>query len=208
MKESRSSKDWQRRQAKDLFVKQAKKDNYRARSAYKLEELDHHYHLLNKAKTVIELGSSPGAWTQYILRRTEKLRQKPIIVAVDLLTMAAPSEVTFIQGDFKDKCIQTQIKASLQNQPATLILSDMAPNMSGLRSVDDARAINLCEEVVGFADGCLYSGGHLVCKAFHGCYFEDFLHDLKTRFDKTRCFKPLSSRARSREVYVVALGKK
>jgi 23S rRNA (uridine2552-2'-O)-methyltransferase len=208
LKESASSKNWKRRQARDPFVKKAQKENYRARSAYKLEELDKNFNLFARSKVVIDLGSAPGAWTQYAIRRSEQLSKKIKLIALDLLEMPYIPEIDFFQGDFTDEAIKQKLKLCLADQKAHLILSDMAPNMSGVRSVDDGRAINLCEEVVEFANDCLSAEGNLICKSFHGAYFEDFLSVVKKNYHKTHCFKPQSSRPQSREIYVVGLSKK
>ena len=207
MKESASSKNWKRRQVRDPFVKKAQKDNYRARSAYKLEEIANNYHIFKSVETVVDLGSAPGAWCQYIVKRSEQLHKKINVIAIDLLPMPAIANVNFMQGDFTNDEVKRTLQKKLEGYTLQLVLSDMAPNMSGLRAVDDARAMNLCESVAQFADDTLALGGNLVCKAFHGYYFEEFLANVKKNYTKTHCFKPRSSRPQSREVYIIGLGK-
>lgn len=205
MTKSLSSQNWLYRQKRDPFVKSAQKQGYRARSVFKLIELDERYQLLNQANCVIDLGSSPGAWSQYTAEKIPYSRKRKII-ALDLLEMPSIGGVDFIQGDFSDNKILQKVKTML-NQPIDVVLSDLAPNSTGIRSVDNDRSMYLVECALDFALQHLKVNGHFVTKIFQGSGFEALINQSKKYFSKVITKKPTSSRKESREIYLVALNR-
>jgi 23S rRNA (uridine2552-2'-O)-methyltransferase len=197
-----SSTRWLQRQLNDPYVEMARSDGYASRAAYKLLEIDEKYPILEQSKKVIDLGSAPGSWSQ-VLAKKVNLED---IIAVDLLEMKAVPRVNFIQGDFRDEPIQTEIIELLKGGKLDLILSDMAPNMLGHKQTDHLRVIALCEEVIFFAAHHLKDGGNMAIKAFHGGQFSDMIHQCKEMFEKVVLFKPKASRSDSSEMYMICLG--
>jgi 23S rRNA (uridine2552-2'-O)-methyltransferase len=198
-----SSKRWLHEHRSDTYVKQARHEGYRSRAVYKLEELDQRDDLLKPGISVVDLGAAPGGWCQYIGR---KLGGKARIVALDVLPMDPLPGVTFIQGDFREAAVLEQVGAAVGEAKADLVLSDMAPNISGVDAADQAGTLYLAELALEFARARLKPGGVLVTKLFQGEGFDEFLKDLRQAFSKVVLRKPKASRPRSREIYLVARG--
>ncbi|MDH3620861.1 MAG: 23S rRNA (uridine(2552)-2'-O)-methyltransferase RlmE [Gammaproteobacteria bacterium] len=200
-KPRRSSGSWRERQEKDPYVQRARKEGWRSRAVFKLEEIDRKERFLKPGIVCVDLGSAPGSWSQYI---TETLKGRARIVAVDLLPMDALPEVEFVQGDFQDDDVFEQLLESVGTDGADLVLSDMAPNISGTRAVDQPRSMYLVELALDMARKVLKPGGSFVCKVFQGEGFDEFVRDARNSFKRVRVIKPKASRAGSREVYLVA----
>jgi 23S rRNA (uridine2552-2'-O)-methyltransferase len=164
-KPRRSAGSWRERQERDPFVARARRDGWRSRAVYKLEEIDRKEKLLRPGMVVVDLGSAPGSWSQYI---TETLRERVRIIALDLLQMDALPSVEFIQGDFREDDVLEQLQAALGDERADLVISDMAPNISGNRSVDQPRSMYLTELALDLCERALRRGGDFVCKMFQG----------------------------------------
>ncbi|KAJ2231911.1 2' O-ribose methyltransferase [Coemansia sp. RSA 1722] len=198
------------RQQRDPFVKQAKDEQFRARSSFKLIEMLDKYRLLPKSSStcIVDCGASPGGWSQVISRRTTADQASPRIIAVDLLPMRAVPGVHFIQGDFLDDAIKTQVAHALGQRRVGLMLSDMAPAFTGHHSTDAARTMNLCEDVLAFSNEFLAFGGNLVMKFFMGGGEAELRKSLKMCFDSVVVEKPQASRKQSSEQYFVCIGKK
>ena len=203
MARSKSSSRWLKEHFDDPFVKMAQKDGYRSRASYKLLEIQEKDRILRSGMTVIDLGSAPGGWSQVTSR---VIGDKGTLIASDILPMAAIADVTFIEGDFTEDQVFNQIMDAVGNQPVDLVISDMAPNMSGVRTADQAAAMYLCELALDLASKVLRPGGDFLIKIFHGDGFDDYLRDVRKRFDKVQMRKPASSRDRSREQYLLARG--
>ncbi len=198
---SKSSDRWLKEHVTDQHVKQAQADGYRSRAVYKLIELNDKDQLLKPGMSVLELGAAPGGWTQYI---AEKVGENGHIVASDILSMGSIAHVTFIQGDFTDNDVAEAIEKALGSSGADLVLSDMAPNISGVASSDQARAMGLVELALDMACQVLNSEGCFVAKVFQGEGFDEYVKQMRLRFKTVKMRKPAASRSRSREVYVVA----
>ncbi len=197
----RSSGSWRDRQERDPYVQKARRDGWRSRAVYKLEYIDRKERLLKPDMVCIDLGAAPGSWSQYV---TQKLKGRARIVAVDLLPMDSLPDVEFIQGDFQDDAVFEQLLATVGDQGADLVMSDMAPNISGTRAVDQPRSMYLVELALDLARRVLKPGGSFVCKLFQGEGFDAFVVDARQSFGKVRVMKPAASRKGSREVYLVA----
>ncbi len=204
-KPRRSGGSWRDRQARDPYVKKARAEGWRSRAVYKLQQIDEKDRLLKPGMTIVDLGSAPGSWSQYV---TETMNTRAHIVAVDLLEMDALPNVDFIQGDFRDESTLKAIIDALDGEKADLVMSDMAPNISGNRAVDQPRSMYLVELALDICNEVLKPGGAFVTKLFQGEGADAFIALAKSRFEKTRVFKPKASRAGSREVYLVAKGYK
>lgn len=202
-KRSASSKRWLHEHRSDAYVKQARHEGYRSRAVYKLEELDRRDHLLRPGISVVDLGAAPGGWCQYIRKR---LGDRASVVALDILPMDPIPGVTIIQGDFREADVLAQLEAAVGSPNVDLVLSDMAPNISGIDSADQAGTVHLAELALDFARNRLKPGGTLVTKLFQGEGFDDFVKSLRQSFDKVVLRKPKASRPRSREIYLVARG--
>jgi 23S rRNA (uridine2552-2'-O)-methyltransferase len=200
-KPRRSSGSWRERQERDPFVARARSEGWRSRAVYKLEQIDRKEKLLKPGMVVVDLGAAPGSWSQYI---TEKLDGRVRIIAVDLLEMDALPSVEFIQGDFREDEVLQKLEATLGEERADLVISDMAPNISGNRSVDQPRSMYLAELALDLCERALKRGGDFVCKLFQGEGSDAFIAAAKQRFGRVRVMKPEASRAGSREVYLVA----
>ena len=200
-KPRRSSGGWRERQEKDPYVQRARKEGWRSRAVFKLEQIEQKERLLKPGIVCVDLGSAPGSWSQYV---TETLKGRARIVAVDLLPMDALPEVEFIQGDFQDDEVFAQLLESVGEAGADLVLSDMAPNISGTRAVDQPRSMYLVELALDMARKVLKPGGSFVCKVFQGEGFDAFVRDARNSFKRVRVIKPMASRPGSREVYLVA----
>lgn len=203
MSRSKSSQRWIREHFDDPFVKKSQKDGYRSRAVYKLEELDKKYNLLKKGHTIVDLGAAPGGWSQYA---AYKLEDSGKIFALDILAMDPLPDVEFIQGDFREEAVLNQLLEMIGKRKADVVLSDMAPNMSGLDGVDQPRAMYLTELALELAQTVLTQGGNYVVKVFQGEGFDDYIRTCRTVFNKVMIRKPEASRGRSREVYVLGYG--
>lgn len=201
MARSKSSSRWLQEHVSDPYVKRAQKDGYRARSSYKLLELDEKDRLLRPGMRVLDLGSAPGGWSQVAASR---VGDRGRVVATDILPMDAIRGVEFIQGDFREQAILDRILAQLAGEKADLVLSDMSPNISGISSADQAASIYLLELALDMARRVLKPGGVFVAKLFQGEGSDDYLKAVRGAFGKVAIRKPAASRSRSREVYVVA----
>jgi 23S rRNA (uridine2552-2'-O)-methyltransferase len=199
----RSTGSWRDRQERDPFVRRARIDGYRSRAVYKLEEIDQKVKLLRPGMRVLDLGAAPGGWSQYV---TDKLDGRATIVAVDLLPMDALPCVEMIEGDFREDDVLDSIRESLGGKPVDLVMSDMGPNISGNRAVDQPRSMYLAELALDVCGELLVPGGNFVCKLFQGEGTDALIADARIRFNSVRAFKPRASRASSREVYLVATG--
>lgn len=208
MRRTKSSTRWLQEHFADMYVKQAQAEGYRSRAVYKLQEIDMKEHLLKPGMTVVDLGAAPGGWTQYV---SEKIgctagSQASRIIALDRLPMDALPGVECIEGDFTDDAVLHQLQAMLSARTVDLVLSDMAPNMSGNPEVDMPRAMYLAELAVEFAYQRLKPGGTLVMKMFHGVGFDHLVKEIRSRFKQVSIRKPKASRSRSRETYLLAKG--
>ncbi|RLA45774.1 MAG: 23S rRNA (uridine(2552)-2'-O)-methyltransferase RlmE [Gammaproteobacteria bacterium] len=203
MAKSKSSRRWLQEHEKDQYVQRSRKDGYRSRASYKLLELDDKSVLFNPGQVVVDLGAAPGGWSQVAAAR---VGDKGTVIASDILAMDTIADVQFVQGDFKEPAVFDAIVSCLGGKGADLVISDMAPNMSGMKAVDQPRAMYLVELAFDFATQVLRPGGVFVTKVFHGEGFDQLLKSVRGRFDKVSAKKPGASRSRSREVYWVAKG--
>jgi len=200
MARSKSSSAWLKRHVNDPYVRKANEEGYRARSAYKLLELVNRDGLARPGNTVVDLGAAPGSWSQVLAERVGKSGR---VVAVDLLEVAAIPGVTIIQGDVGQEAVLRRLEEALEGRKIDLVVSDMAPNMSGVRASDQARSIHLCELALDFAQGHLNSGGAFLVKAFQGSGYTEFLAALRRVFASVASRKPGASRGESNEMYLV-----
>lgn len=198
---SKSSNRWLQEHASDQYVKQAAIDGYRSRAVYKLIELDQKDNLIKPNSVILELGAAPGGWTQYLSRQAGN---KSVIVASDILPMDALPDVQFVLGDFTEQATADEISQIMGNRRADLVLSDMAPNLSGVGSSDQARAMALVELALESASEFLTENGAFAVKVFQGEGFDAYMKEVRNRFKNVKVRKPAASRPRSREVYVVA----
>jgi len=203
MAKSKSSKGWLKEHFDDEYVRRSQQDGYRSRAIYKLIEIDKKDHLVKPGMTVIDLGAAPGGWSEYCVK---KLGKNGTMVALDILPMEPIDDVTIIQGDFREDAVFEELMAKMNNERADLVISDMAPNISGMESVDMPRAYYLCELALDLARQVLKPGGGLLVKLFQGEGFEAYNKELKSSFSKVVMRKPKASRARSREIYALATG--
>lgn len=204
MARSKSSRRWLREHFSDPYVKQAQAEGLRSRAAFKLEEVLARDRLLNPGMLVVDLGAAPGGWSQ---RVRQMLGEGGRVLALDILPMPPLAGVEFLHGDFRQPQALSQLEAALAGQGVDLVLSDMAPNMSGIEAVDQPRAMELAELARDFADAHLKPGGAFLVKLFIGAGFDEFVRDLRKRYAKVAVRKPKASRSRSPEVYAVAQGK-
>lgn len=202
MAKSVSSKRWLKEHFDDEFVHRAQQEGYRSRAVYKLKELDEKCKLFKPNMQVVDLGAAPGGWTQYA---AERIGKQGVVVASDILPIEPIPDVTFIQGDFREDSVLDDILLALNDNYSDLVISDMAPNMSGM-AADQPRAMYLVELALDLATQTLKQGGGFVCKLFQGEGSEAYIKDVKQRFTSVAIKKPKASRPRSREVYVVATG--
>ena len=205
MKPTRTSKAWMQEHLNDEFVKRAQKDGYRARAAYKLMEIDDKDRLIKTGMTVVDLGSTPGSWSQVAVQR---LNGQGRIIALDILDMAPIAGVTFIQGDFREAIVLKMLEEKIGNLPVDLVIADMAPNISGVKDADQAGAAYLTELALDFSQQWLKPNGNFLVKVFIGSGFDDIVKTMRGQFDKVVTRKPKASRDRSNEVYLLGLGRK
>lgn len=203
MKRTKSSKRWLQEHFDDMYVKKSQAEGYRSRAVYKLKEVDERESLLKPGMTVVDLGAAPGGWTQYV---SQRLQGKGRIVALDILPMDALPDVDIILGDFREDEVLQQLIDLIPERSVDLLLSDMAPNMSGTTAIDIPRAMYLVELAFDFAEKMLKPGGSMLIKIFHGSGFDDLVKQAKTSFEKVVIRKPAASRARSKETYLLAKG--
>ncbi len=189
----------------DEYVKRAQKDGYRARAAYKLIEIDDKDHLIKPGMTIVDLGSTPGSWSQVAMQR---LKGQGHVIALDLLEMAAIPGVQFIQGDFRDDVVLDQLEKSLNGKPIDLVIADMAPNITGISSVDQPNAAYLTELALEFSLKWLKPDGNFLVKVFVGSGFDEIVKSMRLGFEKVVTRKPKASRDRSSEVYLLGLKRK
>lgn len=202
---SASSGKWLREHFDDVWVKKAQKEGYRSRACYKLKELQDKDRLIRPGMTVVDLGSAPGGWSQVAV---ECVGNSGRVIASDILPMDTLAGVEFVEGDFTEDEVLDQILELIGSEGADLVISDMAPNMSGTVAIDQPRSMLLVEMALDMAVRVLHPGGAFVTKVFHGEGFEPFLKDLRSKFERVVTRKPAASRPRSREVYLVAKGYK
>ena len=205
MGRSKSSHRWLQEHNRDHYVKRSQQEGYRSRASYKLIELDKKDRLFRPAMTVVDLGSAPGGWSQVA---AELVGDKGRVVASDILPMDSIADVEFICGDFTEESVLQEILDTLGDELADLVISDMAPNMSGMRAVDQPKAMYLVELALDLAQQILKPGGNFVAKVFHGEGFDEYMRLVKGSFERVVTRKPDASRPRSREVYIVAKGLK
>lgn len=200
-----SSQRWLKEHHSDPFVKKARAEGLRSRAAYKLEELVERDRLLKPGMVVVDLGAAPGGWSQWLRKA---LGDSGRVIALDVLEMPSLAGVEFLHGDFREQEVLAQLVATLDGKPVDLVLSDMAPNKSGVGAVDMPRAMYLCELAMEFADQHLRTDGNFLIKLFQGVGFDDYVKELRRRYAKVSMRKPEASRKRSPEVYALAQGKR
>jgi len=205
MSRSKSSQRWLREHFSDPYVKKAQAEGLRSRAAYKLEELIERDRLLKPGMVVVDLGAAPGGWSQYV---RQALGDGGRVLALDILEMPPLAGVEFLHGDFREEAVLSQLETLLDGQRVDLVLSDMAPNFSGVDAVDLPRAMHLAELAMEFADAHLRPGGAFLIKLFQGVGFDDYVRQLRRRYEKVAIRKPAASRKRSPEVYALAQGKR
>jgi 23S rRNA (uridine2552-2'-O)-methyltransferase len=198
-----SKKQWMREHLQDEYVRRAQKEGYRARAVYKLKEIDERDRLIKPGMTVVDLGAAPGSWCEYVVTR---VGEKGRVFALDILPMDPVAGVEFFQGDFTEQEVLDRLLGALGGRQVDLVLSDMAPNISGIGVSDQARAMHLVELAMDLAEQVLRPGGDLLVKVFQGQGFPEFQKALQRRFKSVRTRKPKASRARSREIYLLAQG--
>jgi 23S rRNA (uridine2552-2'-O)-methyltransferase len=203
MPRSKSSSRWLKQHFNDPYVKRAQKEGLRSRSAYKLLEIQEKTNLIKPGMTIIDLGAAPGGWSQLVSRLVGTTGK---VYALDILPMEDLCNVEFLQGDCREESVMHKFLQRVQSKPIDLVISDMAPNFSGVRSVDQPRSIYLAELALDFAQKVLKLKGSFIIKTFQGEGFEIFLKDLKSLFTKVTIRKPSASRGSSAEVYLVAIG--
>jgi 23S rRNA (uridine2552-2'-O)-methyltransferase len=200
-KKSRSSKRWLQEHFSDPYVKRAQQEGYRSRASYKLMEIQQQNRILKRGMTVIDLGAAPGGWSEVAIKFIGKEGK---VIALDILEMKPINGVEFIHGDFTVKEIQEKLAQSLADQKADAVISDMAPNASGISVVDQARVMHLTELAVKFAQKNLKPHGVFLTKTFQGEGFDELLRNLRANFTAVKVLKPEASRSRSKELYLLA----
>lgn len=203
MKKNKTSRAWVHEHLNDPYVQRAQADGYRARAAYKLTEIDERDHLLRPGAVVVDLGAAPGSWCQIAVKRCGP---KGRVLALDLLPMEAVAGVDFLLGDFTEDAVLEEFERRLDGARVDVVLSDMAPNLSGVATVDQARSIHLCELALDFAVRHLKPGGQFLVKVFQGEGFMAFRQQMESAFASVQVRKPKASRDRSAEVYLLGKG--
>ena len=202
---SKSSQRWLKEHFSDPYVKKAQAEGLRSRAAYKLEELVERDRLLKPGMVVVDLGAAPGGWSQWV---RQALGDTGRVIALDILEMPSLAGVEFLHGDFRDDAVLSQLEAALGDQQVDLVLSDMAPNKSGVDAVDQPRGMHLAELAMDFADHHLRPGGSFLIKLFQGVGFDEYVRELRQRYARVVIRKPAASRKRSPEVYALAQDKR
>lgn len=203
MARSKSSAGWLQEHFRDTYVKKSQRDGYRSRASYKLLEINKKDNLIKPGMQVLDLGAAPGGWSQVVAGLVGK---KGRVIASDILTMEPLNGVEFVEGDFSEDSVYQEILGKLNGEPVNLVISDMAPNMSGVSAVDQAQSLFLVELAVDMACQVLKPGGNFLTKVFQGSGFDELLSLLRSKFDKVLTRKPDASRSRSRELYLLARG--
>ena len=203
MARSKSSSRWMQEHFEDEYVKMAQIQGYRSRAVFKLKEIQEKDSLIKPGMNIIDLGAAPGGWSQ--LAR-ELMGKKDKLIALDILPMESIDNVDFIQGDFREEAVLNLLYEILDQAPVSLVMSDMAPNMSGNKAVDQPRAVYLAELALDTAKAVLSKNGSFLVKLFHGEGFEAYYQDVQSHFTKVIIRKPKASRPRSNEVYILAKG--
>ncbi len=198
---SKSSRAWMKEHIDDFYVQKAQKDGYRSRAAYKLLEINDKTRLIQQGMTVVDLGSAPGSWSQVA---GQLVGESGILIASDILPMDHLDNVTFIQGDFREKSVFDEMMAVVAERPVDVVLSDMAPNTSGMSAVDQPRMMYLCELAVDFALQVLKPNGALIMKVFQGEGSQELRATMQKQFSQIKSIKPKASRARSKEMFWIA----
>jgi len=204
MARSKSSSRWLSRQSSDPYVAKAKTQGYRSRAVFKLEEIQNKYQIFRSNRCIVDLGAAPGAWTQYAVKQTPN--PDCLIIALDILAMPPLDRVCLIQGDFTELDTLQQVVTVLAGKQPDLVLSDMAPNISGNKAIDQPKSMYLAELALEFAQQHLTQGGAFAVKLFQGAGYSDYLQALKSGFNQVNTFKPKASRKESKEMYAVARG--
>ncbi len=205
MARSKSSHRWLKEHFDDPWVQRAQREGYRSRAVYKLDEIQQQDRILRAGMTIVDLGAAPGGWSQYTARL---LQGRGRVIALDILPMEELPGVEIITGDFREDAVLDQLLARLQGTRVDLVMSDMAPNISGKRAVDIPRSMYLVELAVDFADRVVEPGGSLLCKAFQGEGFAEVLGKLREKYHKVLIRKPKASRPRSSELYLLAMNRR
>jgi 23S rRNA (uridine2552-2'-O)-methyltransferase len=199
---SKSSDRWLKEHFADPYVQRAQSEGFRSRAVYKLEEIDRREHLLKPGRLCLDLGAAPGAWSQYARTRVGKRGR---VIASDILPLPQLAGVEFVQGDFRDEEVLGKLRALLPGRAVDVLLSDMAPNLSGVDAIDQPRAMDLAELALQMAQDVLKDGGDALIKVFQGAGFEEFVRTARVRFGKVKLIKPEASRSRSPEMYLLAM---
>ena len=212
-KSKKVNRAWLHDHMNDPYVRLAQREGYRARAAYKLKEIDESLKLIRPGQVVVDLGATPGAWSQYLRRRfapdgAAAGALDGTIIALDILPFEPIEGVQFIQGDFREDAVAEQLAQLLAGRPVDVVVSDMAPNLSGIESADSARIAHLVELAVEFAEAHLRPEGALVCKCFHGSGYSQLVKLFKERFRVVKPLKPKASRDKSAETFLVGMGLK
>ena len=203
MARSKTSKNWLKEHFDDEYVRRAKEEGYRSRASFKLLEIQEQDKLIRKGMTVVDLGAAPGGWSQIAAKLSGDRGQ---VIASDILPIDSLPGVEFLQGDFTEDAVLERLILRLKNEQADLVISDMAPNMSGMRDIDLPRVMYLAELALDLARSVLKPGGGFLAKVFHGEGYEDLQKELKSSFNSVKVRKPKASRARSSEIYLLAAG--
>jgi len=198
LKKNKISKNWVNKQRRDIYVRQSKVDGYRARSAYKLIEIDEKYKIFKGGLTVIDIGAAPGSWSQY----TEKIAKNGKLISIDLKKMEPIGSSIQIQGDFTEKSVQDEIKKNTTSK-ADVVMSDMAVNTTGIKNIDSIQTGELCKEAMVFAKDFLNKNGYFISKIFMGGTFNEIVAEGKKYFKEVKVFKPKSSRKDSKESFII-----
>jgi 23S rRNA (uridine2552-2'-O)-methyltransferase len=217
-KSKKLNKAWLNEHIHDPYVRQAQKEGFRSRAAYKLKEIDEALHLIKPGQLVVDLGASPGAWSQYVRRKFAPKdagtggaavgELNGTIIALDLLDFEPIEGVQFIQGDFRDDAVLQQLQGAVGDRPVDVVISDMAPNLSGIEISDAARIEHLIELAIDFSQQHLKKEGALVCKVFHGSGYSQLVEMFKANFRVVKPIKPKASRDKSAETFLVGIGLK
>jgi 23S rRNA (uridine2552-2'-O)-methyltransferase len=212
-KSKKVNRAWLHDHMNDPYVRLAQREGYRARAAYKLKEIDEALKLIKPGQVVVDLGATPGAWSQYLRRRfapegAAAGELNGTIIALDVLPFEPIEGVQFVQGDFREEAVAEQLAQLLAGRPVDVVVSDMAPNLSGIEAADSARIAHLVELAVAFAEAHLKPEGALVCKCFHGSGYSQLVKLFKERFRVVKPIKPKASRDKSAETFLVGMGLK
>ncbi len=205
VKRTQSSREWLKEHFTDPFVKRAWAEGWRSRAVFKLEEIDRKEKLLKPGMVVLDLGSTPGAWSQYAKRKVGK---NGTLIASDILPMEPIAGVEFIEGDFREESVFEAILAKVPASGVDVVLSDMAPNMSGVPAIDQPSSLYLCELALDLANRALKPGGDVLIKTFQGSGFDVFVAEARKHYNRVKFAKPAASRSRSPELYLLARGRK